>query len=118
MRTTDELVEFIRERSHEVGTSLTKIEKEVGLSNGRIGKWKTQKRYPSHDTLVAIAALLKISVEELTGEEQKEKHSTDNGRVLTPENYKIAYKDMTTAELYSMLSEITKELQGRGSNET
>ena len=73
MRTADELVEFIRERSHEVGTSLTKIEKEVGLSNGRIGKWKTQKRYPPHDTLVAIAALLKISVEELTGGEQKEK---------------------------------------------
>lgn len=79
MRSSDDLVEFIRERSHELGMSLTKIEKEVGLSNGRIGKWKSQKKYPPHDTLVAIASLLSISLEELTGEKEKPAVQTDDG---------------------------------------
>lgn len=74
MRSSEELVDFIRNRSHELGTSLTKLEAEIGLSNGRIGKWKTQKRYPPHDVLLAVATRLQISLEELTGEEtQKEK---------------------------------------------
>lgn len=70
MRNSEELVEFIREKAKIKGTSLTKIEKEVGLSNGRIGKWKTQKKYPPHDILLKIANIIEVSIEELTGEKE------------------------------------------------
>lgn len=46
-------------------TSLTELEKDVGLSNGAIGKWK--KSYPKADNLVLVADYLDCSVDYLLG---------------------------------------------------
>lgn len=114
MRPTDGLVEFIRAKAKETGTSLTKIEKEIGLSNGRIGKWKNQKKYPPHDSLVKIASLIGVSIEELTGEQ--EKPVGESAHELSNETIDITNKiEKATPELKKLLS---AALDGDGSIKT
>ena len=48
------------------GLSLRKIEIEAGLSSGAIGKWKT--RSPHVDNLMAVAKVLKVSLNTLVKE--------------------------------------------------
>lgn len=52
-------------------TSLTKLEAELGFSNGYIGKWAKRPTSPPHDKLVEIANALGVTVEELTGEQKE-----------------------------------------------
>lgn len=48
-----------------------KLEKESGLSNGQIGKWKTQK--PSYDKVASVANTLNVSLDWLiTGKETED----------------------------------------------
>ncbi len=62
------LYERIQLCAKEVKISLTDLEKECGLGNGTIGKWKDS--VPKADKLYAVAKYLKKSVEYfLTGEE-------------------------------------------------
>lgn len=43
------LVENIRSLSKSQGTSLTRLEKELGFGNGTIGRWASAKKYPPAD---------------------------------------------------------------------
>lgn len=52
-------------------TSLTKLEAELGFSNGYIGKWAKRPTSPPHDKLVEIANALGVTVEELTGSQKE-----------------------------------------------
>lgn len=48
--------------------NITNLEKETGLSNGQIGKWK--ERYPRADQLYNVSKYLNVTMEYiLTGEE-------------------------------------------------
>ena len=73
MRSLPELVEFIRVSCKNKNSSITKMEKDLNFANGTVGKWANGKRYPPKDKLSLVANFLQISIEELMGEEQKEK---------------------------------------------
>ena len=51
----------------------------MNFANGTVGKWANGKRYPPKDKLSLVADFLQISIEELMGEEQKEKPNTLDG---------------------------------------
>lgn len=79
MRSLPELVEFIRASCKNQGSSITKMEKDLKFANGTVGKWANGKRYPPKDKLLLVCDFLRISIEELMGEEQKEKLNTLDG---------------------------------------
>jgi len=65
------IVERIKEKCKEKGYTIMKLEKESGLSNGQIGKWKTQK--PSYDKVASVANTLNVSLDWLiTGKETED----------------------------------------------
>lgn len=66
-------VERVRDLCKEQKTSITKLETQLGFSNGYIGKWSKRPSSPPYEKLASIAQALGVTVEELTGEEQKEK---------------------------------------------
>ena len=53
----------IKEICKEKGISITYLEKQAGLSNGAIGKWKDSS--PTVDKLNAVAKVLKVKIDEL-----------------------------------------------------
>jgi transcriptional regulator with XRE-family HTH domain len=79
MRSLPELVEFIRVSCKNQGSSITKMEKDLKFANGTVGKWANGKRYPPKDKLLLVSDFLRISIEELMGEEQKEKPNALDG---------------------------------------
>lgn len=82
MRSLPELVEFIRVSCKNQGSSITKMEKDLKFANGTVGKWANGKRYPPKDKLLLVSDFLRISIEELMGEEQKEKPTPSEGSGL------------------------------------
>lgn len=66
-----QFVERVRCLCKSQKTSLTKLEAELGFSNGYIGKWAKRPTSPPHDKLVEIANALGVTVEELTGEQKE-----------------------------------------------
>lgn len=82
MRSLPELVEFIRVSCKNQGSSITKMEKDLKFANGTVGKWANGKRYPPKDKLLLVSDFLRISIEELMGEEQKEKPTPGEGSWL------------------------------------
>ena len=79
MRSLPELVKFIRVSCKNQGSSITKMEKDLKFANGTVGKWANGKRYPPKDKLLLVSDFLRISIEELMGEEKKEKPNTLDG---------------------------------------
>lgn len=66
-----QLVDKIRALCKEKNTSLPKLEAQLHFANGYIGKMPSRKAAPTYDRLVAIAQALGVTVEELTGENEK-----------------------------------------------
>lgn len=73
-----ELIERIESICKQKGYSIMRLEKESGLSNGQIRKWRTQK--PSYDKVASVANSLNVTIdwlitgkapEELTPEERQ-----------------------------------------------
>lgn len=56
------IVEITKKRN----MTLRKVEKEAGLANGTIGKWKTVN--PQVDNLMAVAKVLKVPLNTLVKE--------------------------------------------------
>lgn len=79
------IVDRIRDLCRKNGTSITKIEMELGYANGTIGKWAKGKKPPPLEKVIDIAEKLNTSVKFLqTGEEQQESSNVD---VKLPEKY-------------------------------
>lgn len=57
----------IKEACKAHGTSMYKLEKELGLGNGTIGKWGKNGRIPNYANLLAVANALGVTVDDLTG---------------------------------------------------
>lgn len=53
----------IKEICDKQGISIASLEKQAGLSNGAIGKWKYSS--PTVDNLKAVAKILKVKIDEL-----------------------------------------------------
>lgn len=76
--------------------SPTAVSKEIGLSNAAASGWKNGKK-PSAVTKQKLADYFGVTVEELAGEEQKEKPSTTEGDGLDSK-LSAYYDDMTPEE--------------------
>ena len=101
MRSLPELVEVIRVSCKNQGSSITKMEKDLKFANGTVGKWANGKRYPPKDKLLLVSDFLRISIEELMGEEQKEKPSTPEGvdlSSLSPEDAELVRRILGASE--------------------
>lgn len=62
------MVDKIRELCKKNGTSIYKLEKQLGFGNGTIGKWAKAPKSPPYAKLTAVATALGVPVTELTGE--------------------------------------------------
>lgn len=60
--------ENIKQLCKEKGTSMYKVERELGIGNGTIGKWGKNGRVPNYDTLFSVASYLGVTVAELMGD--------------------------------------------------
>ena len=58
--------ENVKELCDKKGISITQLEKDAGLSNGSIGKWRNC--VPKADSLQAVAKVLKVKMEKLLQE--------------------------------------------------
>ncbi|WP_440337575.1 helix-turn-helix domain-containing protein [Megasphaera sp.] len=80
--------------------SPTAVSKEIGLSNAAASGWKNGKK-PSAVTKQKLADYFGVTVEELTGEEQKEKPSTPETvslSGLSPEDAELVQKILNASE--------------------
>lgn len=77
--------------------SPTAVSKEIGLSNAAASGWKNGKK-PSAVTKQKLADYFGVTVEKLTGEEQKEKPSTPEGDGLDEQAKSFAEKLMQLDE--------------------
>ena len=102
MRSLPELVEFIRASCKNQGSSITKMEKDLKFANGTVGKWANGKRYPPKDKLLLVSDFLRISIEELMGEEQKEKPAPSEGSGLDA-RFDALLSQMTDADRADLL---------------
>ena len=85
----ENIVDRIRILCQENGTSITKIEKELGYANGTIGKWRTSKRKPPLEKVLAIAKRLQTTTEYLY--DGNEKAPTQAGeRKISEDDIKLA----------------------------
>lgn len=85
------------------------MEQQLGFGNGVIGRWNKSK--PSYDRLEKVANALGVPVSYLTGEEQKEKHSTES-EVLSDKEIALAKaKQMSKEDLWELFYEITEMLK-------
>jgi len=57
------LYEIVKEAADSKDISIQRVEKDLGLSNGTIGKWRTQA--PRWDTVFRVAKYLKIPLSKL-----------------------------------------------------
>ena len=64
------IVDVIKDLCRERDTSIPKIEKEIGLSNGSIYNWS--RSYPSIDKVIKVADYFNVSIDILVGRELKE----------------------------------------------
>ena len=84
------------------GKSPTAASKEIGLSNATASGWKNGKK-PSAVTKQKLADYFGVTVEELTGEEQKEKPST-------PEDAERELHGKAILNKYNMLDPATQAM--------
>ena len=115
MRSLPELVEFIRASCKNEGSSITKMEKDLNFANGTVGKWANGKRYPPKDKLLLVSDFLQISIEELMGEEQKEKPSTPEGDGLDA-RFDELLSQMTDADRADLLEYMEFKVAKRKEN--
>ena len=57
------IFENIQEICNEKGISIAELEREAGLKNGAIGKWRTSS--PTIKSLQAVSKVLKVSISRL-----------------------------------------------------
>lgn len=115
MRSLPELVEFIRASCKNQGSSITKMEKDLKFANGTVGKWANGKRYPPKDKLLLVSDFLQISIEELIGEEQKEKPAPGEGSGLDA-RFDALLSQMTDADRADLLEYMEFKVAKRKEN--
>lgn len=99
---------------------------KIGLNHPQIiSDWIAERNSSYKNYLYVISAKYNVSVEWLKGEtddptpltgEGQQKSSLPDGRELkklTPDNFKVAYSDMSLSELHTMMADIMEEIQGR-----
>lgn len=94
--------------------SPTAVSKEIGLSNAAASGWKNGKK-PSAVTKQKLADYFGVTVEELTGEEQKEKPAPGEGSGLDAA-FNAALDQLTEQELADVLQYAKFKVASRKEN--
>lgn len=103
----------IRETCAQKGTSMYKLEKQLNLGNGTIGKWGKNGRQPTYDKVSAVADALDVSVDYLLTGEQKEKPaSKEAGFNPTMEDWLNAIDRMSREEMRAVMSRVMERYAG------
>lgn len=99
------MIDRINELSKKMGVSISALEKNVGLSNGIIGKWRKQS--PSCDKLKLVADYLNVSIDYLlTGKENQSKALNDDEKELLKNYSKLT--DAGKEEVSARAKELAK----------
>lgn len=85
------------------------------FANGTVGKWANGKRYPPKDKLLLVSDFLQISIEELMGEEQKEKPAPSEGSELDA-RFDSLLSQMTDADRADLLEYMEFKVAKRKEN--
>lgn len=85
------------------------------FANGTVGKWANGKRYPPKDKLLLVSDFLQISIEELIGEEQKEKPTPGEGSGLDA-RFDALLSQMTDADRADLLEYMEFKVAKRKEN--
>ena len=91
------------------------MEKDLKFANGTVGKWANGKRYPPKDKLLLVSDFLRISIEELMGEEQKEKPTPGEGSGLDA-RFDELLSQMTDADRADLLEYMEFKVAKRKEN--
>lgn len=94
--------------------SPTAVSKEIGLSNAAASGWKNGKK-PSAVTRQKLADYFGVTVEELTGEEQKEKPAPGEGSGLDAA-FNAVLDQLTEQELADVLQYAKFKVASRKEN--
>lgn len=110
-------------------TDISTVLRSLGLSTSKGTAWR-KGSVPNGEILLMLAAHFHVStdyllgntddprpVAELTVDGQKEKPAPQEGselKMLTPDRYRELFKEMSSDELLSLISEATDELKERG----
>ena len=84
------IADRIKEICAQKGTSMYKLEKQLNLGNGTIGKWGKNGRQPTYDKAVAVANALGVSADYLLTGEQKEKAPAESSERMSDDELKFA----------------------------
>lgn len=87
--------------------AISKLEKDLGFSNGYIGQLR-KGVFPA-DRLIAISEYLDLSVDFLAYGEEKEKPALEGG--LSVDEIKDAFRGKSLEELTEILAALTDELK-------
>ena len=107
------IADRIKEICTQKGTSMYKLEKQLNLGNGTIGKWGKNGRQPTYDKAVAVANALGVSTDYLLAGEQKEKPASEEaGFHPTLEDWLNAIDRMSREEMRVVMSKVMERYAG------
>lgn len=107
------IADRIKEICAQKGTSMYKLEKQLNLGNGTIGKWGKNGRQPTYDKAVAVANALGVSADYLLTGEQKEKPASEEaGFHPTLEDWLDAIDRMSREEMRAVMSRVMERYAG------
>ena len=107
------IADRIKEICAQKGTSMYKLEKQLNLGNGTIGKWGKNGRQPTYDKAVAVANALGVSTDYLLEGEQKEKPTSEEaGFHPTLEDWLNAIDRMSREEMRAVMSRVMERYAG------
>lgn len=107
------IADRIKEICAQKGTSMYKLEKQLNLGNGTIGKWGKNGRQPTYDKAVAVANALGVSADYLLTGEQKEKPASEEaGFHPTLEDWLNAIDRMSREEMRAVMSRVMERYAG------
>ena len=107
------IADRIKEICAQKGTSMYKLEKQLNLGNGTIGKWGKNGRQPTYDKAVAVANALGVSADYLLTGEQKEKPTSEEaGFHPTLEDWINAIDRMSREEMRAVMSRVMERYAG------
>ena len=106
-------VEKVKAICKERKIPISRLEKDLGYANGYIGQLR-KGTFPD-DRLVEIANYLNVATSYLTGEEEKEKHSTEGEvlKALTPDRYEEFLSSLTLEEIKALYEKMGEEMAKR-----
>ena len=104
------IVDNIRKIAKRQSLTIKDVETKLGFGNGMIGKWAKAPRMPQIDKLEAIAALLGVTVADLTGKkEERPQTGTPNRDALL----KFVAETDDVETLLKLLDAVNRKLQER-----